>query len=59
MQILPSGVLHSVNLGRAQPLRAGGRTVLSGIGKRAVQCAVAVGRLGLVASGRVGGEMGM
>ena len=51
MQISHSGVLHSVNLGRAQPLRAGGRTVLSGIGKHAVQGAVWVGRMGLVAGG--------
>lgn len=39
--------LRSVNLGRAQPLLAGGRKVLSGIGKRAVDGAVAVGRMGL------------
>ncbi len=58
MQILHSGVLHSVNLGRAQPLRAGGRTVLSGIGKHAVHGAVWVGRMGLVAGGRLGGGVG-
>ncbi len=39
--------LISVNVGRAQPLRVGARTVLSGIGKRAVAGPVAVGRLGL------------
>jgi MOSC domain-containing protein YiiM len=43
--------LCSVNLGRAQPLLAGGRKVLSGIGKRAVDGPVAVGRMGLVANG--------
>lgn len=39
--------LSSVNLGHAQPLLAGGRKVLSGIGKRAVGGAVQVGRMGL------------
>jgi MOSC domain-containing protein YiiM len=43
--------LCSVNLGRALPLLAGGRKVLSGIGKRAVDGPVAVGRMGLVANG--------
>ncbi len=37
----------SVNVGRALPLAAGGRTVLSGIGKRPVAGPVAVGTLGL------------
>lgn len=37
----------SVNIGGARPLRAGGRTVLSAIGKRAVEGAVGVGALGL------------
>jgi MOSC domain-containing protein YiiM len=41
-------LLHSINLGRAQPLLAGGRKVLSGIGKRAVIGAVQVQRMGLV-----------
>jgi hypothetical protein len=39
--------LRSINLGRAQPLLAGGRKVLSGIGKRAVSGPVKVGRMGL------------
>jgi MOSC domain-containing protein YiiM len=42
-----SGILHAINLGRTQPLLAGGRKVLSGIGKRAVQGAVQVNRMGL------------
>ena len=37
----------SVNVGRALPLAAGGRRVLSGIGKRPVAGRVAVGNLGL------------
>ena len=37
----------SVNVSAARPLRVGERTVLSGIGKRAVEGDVAVGRLGL------------
>lgn len=37
----------SVNTGRARPLRAGGRDVLSGIGKIAVSGPVTVGPLGL------------
>lgn len=37
----------SINIGGVRPLRAGGRDVLSGIGKRAVQGPVAVGPLGL------------
>ncbi len=37
----------SVNVGGARPLRAGGRTVLSAIGKRAVDGTVEVGALGL------------
>ncbi|MBC7681450.1 MAG: MOSC domain-containing protein [Ferruginibacter sp.] len=39
--------LDSVNIGTASPLMAGGRRVLSGIGKRAVAGPVAVGHLGL------------
>jgi MOSC domain-containing protein YiiM len=39
-------LLH-LNLGRARPLQAGGREVLSGIVKRPVQGPVAVGPLGL------------
>ncbi|WP_295951522.1 MOSC domain-containing protein [Rhodoferax sp.] len=39
--------LGSVNIGTARPLMAGGRRVLSGIGKHAVAAPVAVGRLGL------------
>ena len=41
------GTLHSINLGTAQPLLAGGRKVLSGIGKRTVGGPVAVGPMGL------------
>lgn len=37
----------SVNVGLARPLQAGGRRVLSAIGKQAVSGPVAVGRLGL------------
>jgi len=37
----------SVNVGKAQPLAAGGRRVLSGIGKRPVVGPVSVGTLGL------------
>jgi MOSC domain-containing protein YiiM len=47
MQLSTPLQLHSINLGRAQPLLAGGRKVLSGIGKRAVVGPVAVGRTGL------------
>ncbi len=45
----PLGALRvrSVNVGVAGPLMAGGRRVLSGIGKQAVAGTVAVGRLGL------------
>ena len=39
--------LGSVNIGAARPLMAGGRRVLSAIGKQAVAGPVAVGRLGL------------
>ncbi len=39
--------LLSVNTGRALPLMAGARRVLSGIGKRPVAGTVAVGRMGL------------
>ncbi len=39
--------LHSINLGNVQPLLAGGRKVLSGIGKRVVQGPVQVDRMGL------------
>lgn len=45
-------VLH-VNVGLARPLRSGGRTVLSAIGKRAVCGPVAVGRLGLAGDEQV------
>jgi MOSC domain-containing protein YiiM len=41
------GTGRSVNVGIARPLMAGGRRVLSGIGKQAVAGPVAVGRLGL------------
>lgn len=37
----------SVNIGKARPLMAGGRRVLSGIGKQAVAGPVAVGPMGL------------
>jgi MOSC domain-containing protein YiiM len=43
----PSYFLQSINLGRTAPLLAGGRKVLSGIGKRAALGAVEVTRLGL------------
>ena len=39
--------LLSVNLGQARPLLTGGRKILTAIGKRAVEGAVAVKRLGL------------
>ncbi len=39
--------LLSVNLGQARPLFTGGRKILTAIGKRAVEGAVAVNRLGL------------
>lgn len=39
--------LSSVNVGRARPLKAEGRTLLSGIGKRAVAGPVGVHRMGL------------
>jgi MOSC domain-containing protein YiiM len=39
--------LLSINTGQAQPLLAGGRKFLSGIGKRALQGVVAVGQMGL------------
>jgi MOSC domain-containing protein YiiM len=45
--------LLSINIGQAQPLLAGGRRFLSGIGKRAVQGAVAVGKLGLAGDEQV------
>ncbi len=52
MQLHPTCLITSINLGRAQPLLAGGRKVLSGIGKRAVsgavQGAVQIARMGLV-----------
>jgi MOSC domain-containing protein YiiM len=41
------GNVRSVNVGIARPLMAGGRRVLSGIGKHAVSGPVAVARLGL------------
>ena len=44
---MSGGRVVSVNVARAAPLRAGPRTVPSGIGKRAVAGAVEVGRLGL------------
>ncbi len=53
MQLSTSTRLVSINLGCAQPLQAGGRKVLSGIGKRAVDGPVAVGRMGLVANGQM------
>lgn len=43
----PQFRLLSVNTGAARRLQTEGRTVLSGIGKRAVDGAVAVGRMGL------------
>ena len=39
--------LLSVNLGQSRPLLTGGRKILTAIGKRAVEGAVAVNRLGL------------
>ena len=53
MQLSTPTRLVSINLGRAQPLQAGGRKVLSGIGKRAVDGPVAVGCMGLVANGQM------
>jgi MOSC domain-containing protein YiiM len=48
MPVYQFGHLRSINLGLAQPLLAGGRKVLSGIGKRSVgDAVVAVGRMGL------------
>jgi MOSC domain-containing protein YiiM len=47
MQLPTPPQLRSINLGRAQHLLAGGRKVLSGIGKRAVDGPVDVGRMGL------------
>jgi MOSC domain-containing protein YiiM len=48
MPLSQSCHLRSINLGTAQPLLAGGRKVLSGIGKRTVgDTAVAVSRMGL------------
>jgi MOSC domain-containing protein YiiM len=47
MQLPTPTRLISINLGRAQPLLAGGRKVLSAIGKRAVDGPVTVGRMGL------------
>ena len=44
---MSGGRVVSVNVARAAPLRAGPRTVQSDIGKRAVEGAVEVGRLGL------------
>jgi MOSC domain-containing protein YiiM len=45
--------LISMNVGQAQPLLAGGRRFLSGIGKRAVPGPVAVGRMGLAGDEQV------
>ena len=45
--LAPSLQLLSVNTGTARPLRAGGRTVLSAIGKSSVEGPVVVGRMGL------------
>jgi MOSC domain-containing protein YiiM len=53
MHTPPSHQLLSINIGQAQPLLAGGRRFLSGIGKRAVQGAVAVGKLGLAGDEQV------
>ena len=39
--------VSSVQIGRAEPLQIGDRTVLSGIGKRAVTGSIAVNKLGL------------
>jgi MOSC domain-containing protein YiiM len=41
------GRVISLNIARAQPLRVGGREVMSGIGKRPVAGRVAVGALGI------------
>lgn len=49
----PVRCLRHVCVGAARPLAAGGRTVLSGIGKRAVAGPVAVGRLGLAGDEQV------
>jgi MOSC domain-containing protein YiiM len=47
MKTPTSCILHAINLGHVQPLLAGGRKVLSGIGKRALQGAVQLGSMGL------------
>ena len=46
--VLRNAIVHSVNLGAARRLQMHGRSVLSAIGKQAVQGAVPVGRLGLM-----------
>lgn len=50
---VPAYRLTSTNVGQAQPLLAGGRRFLSGIGKRAVAGSVAVGPLGLAGDEQV------
>lgn len=45
--------LISINTGQAQPLLAGGRRFLSGIGKRAVAGSVSVGQMGLAGDEQV------
>ncbi len=45
--------LISINIGQALPLLAGGRRFLSGIGKRSVQGAIVVGRMGLAGDEQV------
>jgi MOSC domain-containing protein YiiM len=43
----PTLQLHSVNVGTAQPVRIGERTILTAIGKSSAPGPIAVGRLGL------------
>ena len=41
------GYLHSVNIGKANPLNVGGRRMISGIAKSSVKAELAVDRLGI------------
>lgn len=47
------GTLRNVNIGKAKPLRMGGRHIMSGIGKSSVQGELAVTRLGIEDDERV------
>ena len=48
MHAAPTTTVHSVNIGSARRLQMQGRSMLSAIGKQAVQGPVPVGRLGLL-----------